>query len=190
MPVYASDAFAYDFDAALDAAFDRERRQWARVDEVETALGARLTCEAEGMPRVTERQLARHEQLYGTGHVEELLPYLGLSGTSESRLATDGGQRPLLRATRSDDRVPWGSVRARNLGKKILALHARGRSAMTIADTLGKSDRVVRRYLSEAERAGLLSVARRVRKFGRGICREILASENRSATDAAVSGGR
>jgi len=51
-----------------------------------------------------------------------------------------------------------GTAKTCNLGLKIVALPC-GRPAMTIADLLGKSDRVVRRDLREAKAAGLLEKA-------------------------------
>jgi hypothetical protein len=111
------------------------------------------------MPAVTERQLARHENLYGPDGIEELLPYLSLAGTSQNRPATGGGVRVVQRRSSGPMvtvKEPWNTTKTRNLGMRIVKLRKRGRGAMAIADTLGKSDAVVRRYLREAATAGLL----------------------------------
>jgi hypothetical protein len=150
----------YNLEAAL-AWKPRARAEQAQSRRAaEADIGARLVCETPGMPALTERQVARHERLYGSDGVEDVLPYLSLSGTSRNGPATHGGMRPVR--SRSSTPVPtvvspWNSTRTRNLGLRIVTLHKRGRSAMAIADTIGKSDRVVRRYLREAEQAGLLA---------------------------------
>lgn len=152
-PVCAGDAFAYDLTAKLAAC--RQRRHEIRA--AEDALGARLVCQTPGARPVTEKQLVRHEQLYGSEGVDELLPHLDKSETSRSGLASDGGMRPLRPVSVEDDGLPLQTPRTRNLGLRIVTLHRRGRGLMAIADTLGKADKVVRRYLREAEVAGLLA---------------------------------
>jgi len=113
------------------------------------------------MPVVTERQLRRHEELYGSEGIEELVPYLELAKASpvENGFSTRGTMRPVRSSSSTpvpDVVYPWNSTKTRNLGERIVWLRKRGRSVMTIADTVDKTEKVVRRYLREAEQAGLL----------------------------------
>ena len=158
--MYDSDHL-YDFKAALVASNRKQKDAVGQLQAARDAAGARLVCETRGMPNVSERRLARHEHLYGAAGVEELLPHLGLSRTDESHLATSGGMRPVARRSSELDRSPsepWKTTKTWNLGRKILALRRRGRLPSAIADALGRSEPVVRRYLREAEAAGLLAV--------------------------------
>jgi hypothetical protein len=147
-----------DYHRELFVAYAPQRRRLEQLaKEQEARLGARLVCQTPGMPAVTERQLRRHEQLYGPEGIAELLPFLHLSGTSESRPATRGGKRPVRCASAKDNGYPWATARTRRLGARIVALHRRGRMPAAIADSVGKTDAVVRRYLREAKAAGSIT---------------------------------
>jgi hypothetical protein len=75
-----------DYHGALFTEYTPQRAKLdRRVREQEENLGARLVCETSGMPTVTEKQLTRHEQIYGSEGVDELLPYLGLSRARPKR---------------------------------------------------------------------------------------------------------
>jgi hypothetical protein len=140
------------YHRALHPEYVRERNLLDRLRlEQEKRLGAMLTCQAVGLQPVREKALGRHEQRSGREHVDELIPYLHMSGTSQSAPAIHGGMRSVRGASRENDALPWRTLRTRKLGLRILALERRGLGAMAIADKLGKSDAVVRRYLREAD---------------------------------------
>jgi hypothetical protein len=139
----------YHYDLFVEHAPLRARLEWLRREQ-EKRTCARLVCETPGMPVVSERQLRRHERLHGPDGIEQLLPHIEKSRTCQPRPATHGEKRPLLRASAEDNGYPWVTPRTQKLGRKIVALHRRGRDVMAIADAVGKSDRVVRRYLREA----------------------------------------
>jgi hypothetical protein len=153
--VYDSDHL-YDFDAALEASLARASNTARRRHELEADTGARLVSHTAGARAVSARQLERHARLYGPNDIDELIPHLAMSGTPQSGPETDGRMRPLKRSSREEGRYPWDTSRKLSLGRKILALHRRGRMPAAIAETLGKNVKVVRRYLREAEAAGLV----------------------------------
>ena len=139
------------YHRALHAEYVRERNLLDRLRlEQEERLGAQLTCQAVGMRPVSEKQLRRHERLYGDEHIDELIPYLHMSGTSQSQPATRGAMRAVSSSSRQEDVLPWRTLRTRKMGLRIVALHRRGIGDMAIADRLGLGDATVRRYLREA----------------------------------------
>jgi hypothetical protein len=109
---------------------------------------------------VSSRKLARHGQLYGVRGVEDFLATCSRSETSDSCPAIPVSTRGV--SSRSFTSVvevkePWNSTKTRNLGLRVVSLRKLGLGPMAIADAVGKSDRVVQRYLAEAEQAGLLA---------------------------------
>jgi hypothetical protein len=154
--MYGSDLFTYDFETALANARVPEPHPDTKEDL--TDLGARQVCATPGMKPVSLRQLERHIQLYGDGCVDDLMPYL-LPGAV---LPDDpsGNGSTMRSETASTSKVgsgPWGTVRTQNLGFRIVKLHERGLMPSAIADRVRKSDGIVRRYLREAEAAGLIA---------------------------------
>jgi hypothetical protein len=109
---------------------------------------------------VTPRKLARHGHLYGVKGVEDFLAIVSKSGASDSCLAISVSMRGKSSRSSTPDGLPsspWNSTKTRNLGGRIVSLHKLGLGAMAIADTVGKSDGVVKRYLREAGAAGFLA---------------------------------
>jgi transposase len=121
-------------------------RNWRRIAEVQ-----RLHV---------EERLSDEEIVFRTGlHIETVRKYR--STPSQKGLTKPSKTPPSDRkaAKATDDLPPtWGTTKKRNLGLRIVALYRSGMtSRIAIADRLRKSDAVVRRYLREAEAAGLLA---------------------------------
>jgi hypothetical protein len=130
-----------EYHAELFDLYAPQRAERARrLHEREEDIGWRLVCETSGMPPHDRRKLDRHIARHGLVGVP-----------------TDGGMRVESAALAQDVALPWQTPRTRNLGMKVVRLRRRGLVPMAIADMIGKSDPVVRRYLREAKEAGLLA---------------------------------
>jgi transposase len=121
-------------------------RNWRRIAEVQ-----RL--------HIVER-LSDEEIVSRTGlHIETVRKYRSMPSENGSTKPSKVGSSERQGVKATEDLPPaWNTSRKRNLGLRVVALYRSGMtSRIAIADRLGKSDQVVRRYLREADAAGLLA---------------------------------
>jgi hypothetical protein len=142
-----------------------ERCGWEGVEEVAAMSGIDLS---QAKPRRHANRITTVQRLYKEHlSLEEIAFRTDLTlQTVKKYLAApsehmeESGSKLHSPASKAEDWPrQWDTPRKRALGGRIIALRRSRLRPMAVASRLGKSDVVVRRYLREAEAAGLLQAA-------------------------------
>jgi hypothetical protein len=140
-------------------ALRRHAEKFGGVEEVARWHGIELD---HVKPLRNEKRIREVQRLFEEHvAVDEIASRAGLHLQYLSTPSPDGLNKPQnMRSPASNPEGQcsrWDTPRKRALGDRIVRLRKAGMGPMAIADRLGKSDVIVRRYLRQAQQAGLLA---------------------------------
>jgi hypothetical protein len=135
-PAYGGDPFAYDFQAALEQAKERQRTKRKRAEHEFTNAAA--VCTRQQSPKSpTGEQLRRHADRFGPDGVNETAVVYGVD----------------LRVYETERREKRHRRTSSTLRSNVIELRARRLVDTAIADALNIADRRVREILNRSAAA-------------------------------------